>query len=840
MKTKNLILYSALACLGVVLTAQADDRINMALASNGSVAAESSNPWGYGPGAAIDGLLRVGNTSKELTHTFNGDSEWWQVNLGASKTISEVRVWFRTDAITWTNRDSALQLIIYSDATLATVVYSTNFDGSTAPLPYRNMILFLPAPVAGQVVRIGHLPGLGGTDSGYLALSEVQVFNQSVEEVNLALGGTATMSSSLPSGWYGASCAIDGLVPTFILGGYQYTNLNISTAETAGTEIYPLLPQWQVDLGSNQSIREIRVFTPADVDPTNNDDLAVMVFNNASSLVASNYNAVHSPTVSLPGNDFATNKQYLVYTFSPPITGEFVQVAHTLPNAGILALSEVEVFKSYSTQPGIDIAQGPTNQIVEQNHPTQLTPASAMVSNANLNYLSYQWQSNGVDIAGANGTTYTVPPLAQVGNYNYGVKYILPGFAVTTQAVITVVPDVTPPYVVASSFSTPSDGVVMMTIKYSELVTPASATNTANYAFASPGTYNSLTLLPDGKTVTLIVNNLLSYDAYSLGISGVQDLTLNTIVTTNLTGTLPPVRFNYSSVAIALGGGATESSNPWGYSADNAIDGDITTFCHTLNENGEWWQEDLGTNRSIGELDIYFRGSFRDRDQNILVSVFDSGFNLLYQNFLGTNIPPQPSYLAITPAVTGEYVQVAHPANIGIAGTDEGYLCLAEVMVYTTPNGLGFLTQPQSVSVPQNSPASFSVVAQGPSPIYYQWQHPAGVNLLGETNATLVIPNAGPAQAGDYICIASNATRVRTSNTATLTLVPSALLSISPGPTTNNVTLSWNVTGYSLQQNTSLTNGVGWVNVFGNVAGGDISPVTNTMGSSPMFFRLAK
>ena len=44
---------------------------------------------------------------------------------------------------------------------------------------------------------------------------------------------------------------------------------------------------------------------------------------------------------------------------------------------------------------------------------------------ANVNYLSYQWQSNGVDIVGANGATYTTPMLTCLGDYTYGVKLIL-------------------------------------------------------------------------------------------------------------------------------------------------------------------------------------------------------------------------------------------------------------------------------------------------------------------------------------------------------------------------------------------------------------------------------
>lgn len=49
-----------------------------------------------------------------------------------------------------------------------------------------------------------------------------------------------------------------------------------------------------------------------------------------------------------------------------------------------------------------------------------------------------------------------------------------------------------------------------------------------------------------------------------------------------------------------------------------------------------------------------------------------------------------------------------------------------------------------------------------------------------------------------------------------------------------NVVLSWAVTGYKLQQNSSLTNPGGWT----DVAGGGTSPVTVAIGASSQFFRL--
>jgi len=74
---------------------------------------------------------------------------------------------------------------------------------------------------------------------------------------------------------------------------------------------------------------------------------------------------------------------------------------------------------------------------------------AACVAGANANYLSYQWQSNGVDIAGAQAAAYTTPSLATEGQYTYRVKLLLPGYSVTTQAVLTVT--TTPTAVIVSN-----------------------------------------------------------------------------------------------------------------------------------------------------------------------------------------------------------------------------------------------------------------------------------------------------------------------------------------------------------------------------------------------------
>ena len=655
-------------------------------------------------------------------------------------------------------RDSNLRLVIYSDAAHSSVVYSSDLpDGTSVPLPYRSVSHTLPAPVLGQVVRIEHPAGI----ADYLQINEVQVFNQAVEEVNLAREVTATATLSSTYTTYYAQLAIDGVVD-----GVAGAGNTGSSAHSGGIED-PLLPVWQVDLGAMQPISAIRVFTAANTTQTRNDDLAVVVLDGSSAVVSSNYNAVHPLVATLPGHDFPANKQYLLFTFSPPISGQVVQVSHTLTNGQYLVLPEVEVFKTYTNTPTINISQGPTNQTVDLNSSVTLSVAAG-VWGANANYLSYQWQSNGVNIVGAYGASYTTPTLTQLGAITYGVELILPGYSVTTQAVITVFSDLVPPTVVTNWFAARSS--LNLTVSYSELVQPATATNTGNYVFAGGPTISDAMLLPDGKSVTLVVSGLVACDDYFLAISGVKDLAGNPIVATNLMGSIPSFQINY-----ALDGTATESSNPFGRPASNAIDGNLSNLMHTSNADNEWWEVDLGSPKSIGQIALWFRTDCcGDRDGNLIITVMDASRNLVWAGAIGDALPlslnPRTTNFVIAPLVMGQIVRVEHP--VGVAN----YLDFAEVQVMPPVSGLCIVSQPLDQAVLTNAPASFSVSGQGVAPIYYQWQH-AGTNLPGQTGMTLLIPKAGLAQAGNYSVIVSNASRLRLSQTAVLTLLPPATVS---------------------------------------------------------------
>jgi hypothetical protein len=81
--------------------------------------------------------------------------------------------------------------------------------------------------------------------------------------------------------------------------------------------------------------------------------------------------------------------------------------------------------------------------------------------------------------------------------------------------------------------------------------------------------------------------------------------------------------------------------------------------------------------------------------------------------------------------------------------------------------------QPGNVSVGAGNNFSLSVAATGTAPLCYQWQF-NGTNLPGGTNATLILANLQPANAGVYDVTVTNDYGLADSSNATLTVLDAA------------------------------------------------------------------
>ncbi|MBU4315628.1 leucine-rich repeat protein, partial [Patescibacteria group bacterium] len=103
-------------------------------------------------------------------------------------------------------------------------------------------------------------------------------------------------------------------------------------------------------------------------------------------------------------------------------------------------------------------------------------------------------------------------------------------------------------------------------------------------------------------------------------------------------------------------------------------------------------------------------------------------------------------------------------------------------------------TQPQSRTNNPGSSASFTVVASGGPPLYYQWQKNSA-DISGATATNYSIASVAATDAGNYRCVVANMAGSVTSLVAGLTVndppAAPAGLSASDGAYTNKVALSW-------------------------------------------------
>src|SRR5437868_1604225 len=107
-------------------------------------------------------------------------------------------------------------------------------------------------------------------------------------------------------------------------------------------------------------------------------------------------------------------------------------------------------------------------------------------------------------------------------------------------------------------------------------------------------------------------------------------------------------------------------------------------------------------------------------------------------------------------------------------------LCACSVAFAQTPPNID--TQPVSLTVTQNSSATFTVAATGDGALTYQWRKNGG-NITDATNASYNIASAQPIDAGNYDVIVSNSGSV-TSTVATLTVLIPPSISVPPASLT--------------------------------------------------------
>jgi hypothetical protein len=431
---------------------------------------------------------------------------------------------------------------------------------------------------------------------------------------------------------------------------------------------------WELDLGSAQGpIGGLAVYFrqgAGGLELRNRDFLYTLMDANRNPLWTT---FVHPyPPFSLP---------YVSYfAMGTPVAARYVRIEHPpgVANQDFIHFGEVRLL---GRSTGLVIGGQPASLSVPQNKPASFT--AGVEGTAPITYL---WKHDGTNVpSGTNATLLiTSAKLMDVGSYVVVVADATGRQRTSIPATLSVVIDTVPPVVTGHSWSQDTfQNKVTLTVNFSEALNPLTATNPANYKFlrASAVLGNGVT---DGANVTFVMSGPVT-DDYILNVSGVQDLADNTIVATNLTGSVPAMPYAY------LGGTATQSTDPWGDHPGQGRDGNIFTRAGTGGGPGgpgggstdEWWELDLGSPVNIGALALWFRNDgSQQRDHDYVITIMDGARTPQWSGYIGSPLPnldPRMTNMVVDPAVQGQFVRIEHPPGMA------EFVTMTEVQVFSPP-----------------------------------------------------------------------------------------------------------------------------------------------------------
>lgn len=190
-----------------------------------------------------------------------------------------------------------------------------------------------------------------------------------------------------------------------------------------------------------------------------------------------------------------------------------------------LADIQQQLLLSYFVESGAATVSTPPQGLVRN----QFDSASFNVIAGGTPPITYQWLKGGSPIPGATLQTYTIPSVSPADQAFYSVAVSNSfGGTVSSAAFLTVIPDTNAPTVVSALLNVATNTEV--TVTFSELVNPASATNTANYSLSGGGSVSSIIAVAQTSNLTwsnyvfkvvLTTSPITSQE--TLTVTGVQD-----------------------------------------------------------------------------------------------------------------------------------------------------------------------------------------------------------------------------------------------------------------------------------------------------------------------------
>jgi hypothetical protein len=430
--------------------------------------------------------------------------------------------------------------------------------------------------------------------------------------------------------------------------------------------------------------------------------------------------------------------------------------------------------------------------------------------------LSYQWRRNGVDIAGATNSSYSLNPTAAADS---GAQFSVfvsnaAGNVTSTAATLTVNPAPVPPSITtqpasatvtapeAASFSVAATGDAPLAYQWRR--------NGVNISGATGATYvlNPTLLSDNGAQFSVVVSNT----------AGAVTSAAATLTVTGGGGqpnTLFDVHFNTDTDGFTYDDDLFRGSNQPNYASGNYIatggftGGALRVAIGGLNSqnitdmSGGWHRSfTLGAATPV-TLSFRYRLTENptyeeDEFSQALVSIDGVLYGIAPNDYIAQVIGGGPTTtgwqlveINLGTLAAGTHVLALGGYNNQKTYPDESVEVLIDDVVLTdfTPTPPSITTQPASTTVTEPSSATFSVTATGAAPLSYQWRR-NGVDISGANSSTYALnPTAMGDNGAQFTVRVSNGAGNTMSSTATLTVNPAPVPpSIITQPASQTVT----------------------------------------------------
>jgi hypothetical protein len=506
------------------------------------------------------------------------------------------------------------------------------------------------------------------------------------------------------------------------------------------------------------------------------------------------------------------------------------------------------------------VATQPGNQSVTAGQTATFTVVAAGTAP-----LSYQWQKNGVNIAGATSTSYTTPVTAtsDSGSTFAVVVTNTAGTVTSAAATLTVTAAAVAPTITAqpgnqtvmagqtATFTVVAAGTAPLSYQWLKNgVNIAGATATS---YATPVTATS----DSGSTFDVVVSNTagtVTSAAATLTVNpapvaptittqpGNQTVTAGQTATFAVVATgTAPLSYQWQKNGVNIAGAtATSYTTPLTATSDSGSTfdvvvsntaGTVTSAAATLTVNPAPVAPSITTQPANQTVTAGQTATFA------VVATGTAPLSYQWQKN-GVNIAGATATSYTTPlTATSDSGSTFDVVVSNTAGTVTS--AAATLTVNPAPVAPTITTQPGNQTVTAGQTATFTVVAAGTAPLSYQWQK-NGVNVAGATSASYTSPVTTTSDSGaSFDVVVSNTAGTVTSAAATLTVNPAPVaptLTAQPGnqTVTAGQTATFNVvaTGTALLSYQWQKNGA---NIAGATATSYTTPVTAATDSGSTF-----